>query len=284
MSFFWLFSADEESKENLNKIMMIGAPAGGALLVIIILIIVFVSSIRRSRKRKQIQQNGEIPLKMIKSSRRRRSKDVVTRGASSVRYAPPSAQSTLSEDSMTEGLLQIGDEPDQPVIVVQPPNGSLPRTEVEDAPLLAAGYSEKCDHLRVDLSANETTLAEEGASGVYDSIGSLLRAGCSKEAKPNEGKSDDEERYVTQEQIDATRDNAQAQAAPNEDHYKRPKGGVVKNVPHGNTYENLPDTDHLYESLGLKDPEDPVYENTRALPSSDHENIDRGREYEPIPI
>ncbi|KAL9973847.1 hypothetical protein ACROYT_G020353 [Oculina patagonica] len=286
--------ADGGSKENfLNKIMMIGAPAAGGLLLLIILIIVFVLSVRRSRRRKQLQQNGEIPMQIMKAKRKRkRSKDVVTRGANSVTYEPPSGHSTLTRDSLTVGLLQTVDEPDQPVIIVQQPNGTLPRTEADDAPLLATGCSDKYDHLRVDLSGGQSKLEDGRASGLYDSIGSFGINGCSDAAKAADGKSDDEERYVTQEQIDATRDKAQVQAAPQEGHYKRPKPEphykrpkadreVANDVPNENTYENLPDTDHLYEDLGLKSSEDPVYENTRAF-SGNQENVDRDGEYEPM--
>lgn len=254
----------------------------------LIILIVFIG---RSRKRKQLQQNGEIPLKITKPKRqRKRSKDVVTRGAFSVRYEAPSGNSTLGGDSMTEGLLQTADEPDQPVIVVQEANGSLPRAEAEDVPLLTAGNSNRCDHLRVGLSAEQKQLEEGRASGLYESIGSLGKAGSSNEAKPDEAKSDDEERYVTQEQIDATRDKAQSLAqadykTPNghyktpkaEVHYKTPKTEVAKDVP---DYQNLVDKEHLYETLGLKDPEDPAYENARALP----DNADRGGENESSPI
>lgn len=254
----------------------------------LIILIVFIG---RSRKRKQLQQNGEIPLKITKPKRqRKRSKDVVTRGAFSVRYEAPSGNSTLDGDSMTEGLLQTADEPDQPVIVVQEANGSLPRAEAEDVPLLTAGNSNRCDHLRVGLSAEQKQLEEGRASGLYESIGSLGKAGSSNEAKPDEAKSDDEERYVTQEQIDATRDKAQSLAqadykTPNghyktpkaEVHYKTPKTEVAKDVP---DYQNLVDKEHLYETLGLKDPEDPAYENARALP----DNADRGGENESSPI
>lgn len=254
----------------------------------LIILIVFIG---RSRKRKQLQQNGEIPLKIMKPKRqRKRSKDVVTRGAFSVRYEAPSGNSTLGGDSMTEGLLQTADEPDQPVIVVQEANGSLPRAEAEDVPSLTAGNSNRCDHLRVGLSAEQKQLEEGRASGLYESIGSLGKAGSSNEAKPDEAKSDDEERYVTQEQIDATRDKAQSLAqadykTPNghyktpkaEVHYKTPKTEVAKDVP---DYQNLVDKEHLYETLGLKDPEDPVYENARALP----DNADRGGENESSPI
>lgn len=254
----------------------------------LIILIVFIG---RSRKRKQLQQNGEIPLKITKPKRqRKRSKDVVTRGAFSVRYEAPSGNSTLGGDSMTEGLLQTADEPDQPVIVVQEANGSLPRAEAEDVPSLTAGNSNRCDHLRVGLSAEQKQLEEGRASGLYESIESLGKAGSSNEAKPDEAKSDDEERYVTQEQIDATRDKAQSLAqadykTPNghyktpkaEVHYKTPKTEVAKDVP---DYQNLVDKEHLYETLGLKDPEDPVYENARALP----DNADRGGENESSPI
>lgn len=229
-------------------------------------------------------------MQVIKAKRKRkRSKDVVTRGAYSVTYEPPSGHSTLTGDSMTVGLLQMADEPDQPVIIVQQPNGTLPRTEADDAPLSAAGYSDKYDHLRVDLSGGQSKLDEGRASGLYDSIGSFGKAGCSDAAETadHDGKSDDEERYVTQEQIDATRDKAQAEGhykrPKPEPHYKRPKADleVAKDVPNENTYENLPDTDHLYEDLGSKNPEDPLYENTRAF-SSNQENVDRGAEYEPM--
>lgn len=215
---------------------------------------------------------------------------MVTRGAFSVRYEAPSGNSTLGGDSMTEGLLQTADEPDQPVIVVQEANGSLPRAEAKDVPLLTAGNSNRCDHLRVGLSAEQKQLEEGRASGLYESIGSLGKAGSSNEAKPDEAKSDDEERYVTQEQIDATRDKAQSLAqadykTPNghyktpkaEVHYKTPKTEVAKDVP---DYQNLVDKEHLYETLGLKDPEDPAYENARALP----DNADRGGENESSPI
>lgn len=254
----------------------------------LIILIVFIG---RSRKRKQLQQNGEIPLKITKPKRqRKRSKDVVTRGAFSVRYEAPSGNSTLGGDSMTEGLLQTADEPDQPVIVVQEANGSLPRAEAEDVPSLTAGNSNRCDHLRVGLSAEQKQLEEGRASGLYESIESLGKAGSSNEAKPDEAKSDDEERYVTQEQINATREKAMSQAqadykTPNghyktpkaEVHYKTPKTEVAKDVP---DYQNLVDKEHLYETLGLKDPEDPAYENARALP----DNADRGGENESSPI
>lgn len=263
------FSAHEATKENpFKKIVMIGVPTACAFLFLILLIVL----IGRSRKRKQSYQNSEV----TKSKRGKRSKDVVTRGAFSVRYEPPSGNTTLGSDSMTEGLLHTADEPDQAVIVVQEANGSLPRAGAEDVPLITAGDSDKCDHLRVDLSAEQKRLEEGRASGLYESIGSLGKAGCSNETRSDDGKSDDEERYVTQEQIDATRDAAQSQAQadykiPNghyktpktEVHYKTPKTRVPKDVPE---YENLENKEHVYETLGLKNPEDPVYENTTASP------------------
>ena len=270
----WSFSADEAPKESsLKKILIIGVPVACAFLVLIILIVF----IGRSRKRKQLHQNGEA----TKSKRRKRSKDTVTRGAFSVRYEPPSGITTLGSDSMTEGLLQTADEQDQPVIVIQEPNGSLPRAEAEDVPLITAGSSDKYDHLRVGLSAEQKQLEEGRASGLYESIGSLGKAGCSSEAKPDDGKSDDEERYVTQEQIDATRDNAQSRAqadyTPNghyktpkaEVHYKTPKRMVAEDVP---DYQNVVENENVYETLGSKDPEDPVYENTRADRSERNES------------
>ena len=278
------FSAHEVTKENpLKKFFMIGVPAACAFLLLIISIVFIV----RSRKRKQLYQNGVV----TKSKRRKRSKDVVTRGVFSVRYEPPSGNTTLDSVSMTEGLLQTANEPDQPVIVVQEANGSLPRGVAEDVPLITTGNSDKCDHLRVDLSAEQRQLEEGRASGLYESIGSLGKAGCSNETKLDDGNSDDDERYVTQEQIDATRDTAQSQAqadykTPNghykspktEVHYKTPKTRVAKNVP---DYENLKDKEHVYETLGqLKNPEDPVYENARASPY----NADRSEQNESSPI
>lgn len=268
----------------MKKILIIGAPVAGAFLMLII-VTVFIG---RSRKRKQLNQNGEI----TKSKRRKRSKDAVTRGAFSVRYEAPSGNTTLGSDSMTEGLLHAADESDQPAIVIQEPNDSLPRAVAEDAPLLAVGNSDKYDHLRVDLSREQKQLEEGRASGLYESIGSLGKAGGSNEAKPDEGKSDEEERYVTLEQMDATRDKAQPQAqtdcsTPNghyqtpraaaEDHYKTPKTIIAKDVP---DYQNLVSEDNVYETLGLKDPEDPVYENTIASPDND----DRGERNESSPI
>lgn len=216
---------------------------------------------------------------------------MVTRGAYSVTYEPPSGHSTLTGDSMTVGLLQSADEPEQPVIVVQQPNGTLPRTEADDAPLLATCHSDKYDHLRVDLSTGQSKLEEGRSSGLYESIGSLGKAGCSDSAKAD-GKIDDDERYVTQEQVNATRDKAQVQTAPREDryktpkaepHYKRPKEKVPKDVPNGHMYENLPDVVRLHEILGMSNPEDPLYENTGAT-SSNQEDVDGDGEYEPIPI
>ena len=218
---------------------------------------------------------------------------MVTRGAFTVRYEPPSEQSTLGGDSMTEGLLPAANEPDQPVILVQQPNGSLPRAETDDVPLLATGYSHKCDRLRVDMNSEQSKLDEGRSSGLYDSIGSLRKIACS----PDGGKSDDEERYVTQDQINATRElNSQAQAASNEGHYKTPREvakdvhykrprGEAKDVPSGNTYANMNvlDPGNMYDTLGLKDPEEPVYENTKAVPSSEEYTNMEG-EYEPIPI
>ena len=257
---------------------MIGLPVACASLFLIILI-VFIGC---SRKRKQLHQNGEIK----KSKGRRRSKDVVTRGTFSVRYEPPSGNTTLGSDSMTEGLLQTADEQDQPVIVVQEANGSLPRADAEDVPLIAAGNSDNCDHLRVDLNAGQKQLEDGRASGLYESIGSLGKAGCSNETRPDDGKNDDEERYVTQEQIDATRDHAQSQAqadykTPNghyktpkaEVHYKTPKTRAAKDVP---DYQNLADKKHVYETLGVRNPEDPVYENTR--------DEDRGEQNDSSPL
>lgn len=282
----WSFSADEAPKENsLKKILIIGAPVACAFLLLII-VIVFIG---RSRKRKQFHQNGEV----TKSKRRKRSKDAVTRGAFSVRYEAPSGNTTLGSDSMTDGLLHATDELDQPAIVIQEPNDSLPRAEAGDAPLLAAGNSDKYDHLRVDLSREQKQLEEGRASGLYESIGSLGKAGGSNEAKSDEGKSDEEERYVTLEQMDATREKAQPQAqtdcnnpnghyqtpraAAEEDHYKTPKTIIAKDVP---DYQNLVGEDNVYETLGLKDAEDPVYENTIALPDND----DRGERNESSPI
>ena len=258
---------------------MIGVPVACAFLFLIILIVF----IGRSRKRKQLHQNGEV----TKSKRRKWSKDAVTRGALSVRYAPPSGNTTLGSDSMDEGLLQTVEEPDQPVIVVQEANDSPPRAQAEDVPLITAGNSDNSDHLRVDLNAGQGQLEEGRASGLYESIGSLEKAECSSEARPDEGKSDDEERYVTQEQMDATRDKAQSQVQPDykspnghyktpkaDVHYKTPKTRVAKDVP---DYQNVGDKEHVYETLGVKDPEDPVYENAKAgLP----DNADKGEQNE----
>lgn len=281
------FSADEAPKESsLKKILIIGAPVVCAFLLLIVVIVLIIG---RSRKRKQLHQNGGV----TKWKRRKRSKDAVTRGAFSVRYEAPSGNTTLGSDSMTEGLLHAADESDQPAIVIQEPSDSLPRAEAGDAPLLAAGNSDKYDHLRVDLRTEQKQLEEGRASGLYESIGSLGKAGGSNEAKPDEGKSDEEERYVTLEQMDATRDKAQPQAqtdcntpnshyqtpraAAEEDHYKTPKKIIAKDLPE---YQNLVGEDNVYETLGLKDPEDPLYENTIALPDND----DRGERNESSPI
>ena len=235
---------------------MIGVPVACAFLLLII-VIVFIG---RSRKRKQLHQNGEV----TKSKRRKWSKDAVTGGAVSVRYAPPSGNTTLGSGSMNEGLLQTAEEPDQPVIVVQETNDSLPRAEAADVPVITAGNSDNYDQLRVDLSARQGQLEEGRTSGLYESIGSLGKAGCSNEAKPDDGKSDDEERYVIQEEIDATRDKAQSQLQPEykspnghyetlkaDVHYKTPKTRVAKDVP---DYQNVADKEHVYETLGVKDP------------------------------
>ena len=266
----------------MKNVLMIGVPVACAFLLLII-VIVFIG---RSRKRKQWHQNGEV----TKSKRRKWSRDAVTRGAFSVRYEPPSGNTTLGSDSMNEGLLQSAEEPDQPVIVVQEANDSLPRAEAEDVRLITVGNSDNYDHLRVDLSARQGQLEEGRASGLYESIGSLGKAGSSNEAKPDDGKSDDEERYVTQEQMDATRDKAQSQAQPEykspnghyktpkaDVHYKTPKTRVAKDVP---DYQNVADKEHVYETLGMKDPEDPVYENTKDLP----DNADRGEQNESSPL
>lgn len=258
-----LDQARKTSKDNmLNKILIIGAPVGGAILLVIIFVIVFSLARKRSRKRRQLLQNGAKP---------RRSRDMVTRGAYSVRYESPSAASTLGGDSMTEGLLSTSDEPDQPEILVEQPNGTVPSTDTENVPLVASGYSEKCDPLRVDLNSEQSKLDDGASAGLYDSIGSLTKIGCA----PN-GKSDDEDRYVTQDQINAARqatcERSQAQASLDEGHYKTPKEVAMedfykrpKDVLNGsNTYVNMngPQTENLYETVGPKRPEEPVYENT----------------------
>ena len=256
----------------LNKILIIGAPVGGAILLVIIFVIVFSLARKRSRKRRQLLQNGAKP---------RRSRDMVTRGAYSVRYESPSAASTLGGDSMTEGLLSTSDEPDQPEILVEQPNRTVPSTDTENVPLVASGYSEKCDPLRVDLNSEQSKLDDGASAGLYDSIGSLTKIGCA----PNGGKSDDEDRYVTQDQINAARqatcEKSQAQASPDEGHYKIPKEVAMedfykrpKDVLNGsNTYVNMngPQTENLYETVGPKRPEEPVYENT---PGGDEEHAD----------
>ena len=258
----------------LNKILIIGAPVGGAILLVIIFVIVFTLTRKRSRKRRQLLQNGAKP---------RRSRNMVTRGAYSVRYESPSAASTLGGDSMTEGLLPTADEPDQPEILVEQPNGTVPSTDTENVPLVASGYSEKCDPLRVDLNSEQSKLDDGASAGLYDSIGSLTKIGCA----PNGGKSDDEDRYVTQDQINAARQatreesQSQAQASPDEGHYKIPKEVAMedfykrpKDVLNGsNTYVNMNglQTENLYETVGPKRPEEPVYENT---PGGDEEHAD----------
>ena len=256
---------------------MIGVPVACVFLLLIILIVF----IGRSRKRKQLHQNGEV----TKSKRRKWSKDAVTRGAFSVRYEPPTGNTRLGSDSMNEGLLLTAEEPDQPVIIVQETNDSPPRVEVEDVPLITAGNSDNYDHLGVDLSAGRGQLEEGRASGLYESIGSLGKAGCSNEARPDEGKSDDEDRYVTQEQIDATRDKAQSRVQPDykspDGHYKTPKADVHYKMPKTRVampdvpdYQNVANKEHVYETLGVKDPEDPVHENTIGVP----DNADRGEQ------
>lgn len=256
----------------LNKILIIGAPVGGAILLVIIFVIVFTLARKRSRKRRQLLQNGAKP---------RRSRDKVTRGAYSVRYESPSAESTLGGDSMTEGLLPTADEPDQPEILVEQPNGTVPSTDTENVSLVASGYSEKCDPLRVDLNSEQSKLDDGESAGLYDSIGSLTKIGCA----PNSGKSDDEDRYVTQDQINAARqatcERSQAQASLDEGHYKTPKEVAMedfykrpKDVLNGsNTYVNMNglQTENLYETVGPKRPEEPVYENT---PGGDEEHAD----------
>lgn len=272
--FCFSFSVDKESKSDFyNKILMIGAPAAGALLVLIILIAVFVSTRRRSRKARL--QNGEFPLVSTDSRQQRRTREAVTRGAFSIRYEPP-APHFQGEDSMTQGLLQS----DQPAQV----NGSLPRAVAEDAPLLAASSPEKCK-LSVDLNTEHKKLAESRSSGLYDSIGSLKGAGSK-----NEAKSDGGERYVTHGQMAATCDKAPLSAAAKIPRHEC-NGAAAKATPQGNIYENLSDSEHLYDTLNLEGKEDPVdpvtdpvYENTRVLPSPQENTGSKDGEYERIPI
>lgn len=260
--------ANETAKDNmLNKILIIGAPVGGAFLLVIIFAIFVAFARKRSRKRRQLLQNDSMP---------KRSRDMVTRGAYSVRYEPPSAASTVRGDSMTEGLLPTEDEPDQPEILVEELNGTLPSAAMEDIPMMASGYSDKCDLLRVDLNLEQSKLDEGSSAGLYDSIGSLSKVGCA----PDDGKSDSEERYVTQDQInaarEATREKSQAQASPDEGHYKIPREVAAmddfykrpKDLSDGSTYVNmnLPPAENLYETL---EPKEPVYENTKPSPNGE---------------
>ena len=267
--YFLPFSADKESKSrSLNEILLIGAPVAGGLLLLIILIAVFVSSRRRSRKRRL--QNGEIPLQQD------RSRGAVTRGAFSIRYEPPPAHFDFTEDSMTEGLLQPSDEPVRVTILIHEPNGAV----AEDAPLVRNGYLEKCK-LSVDLNTEGSKLVD---GQLYESIGSLGGAGCKTAANNDSG-----ERYVTYDQMAVTRDKAplepRAKTPPQEcNHFERCNGARAKAItPQGKIYENVQDSEHVYETLGLEGAEDPVYENTRVVPSPQENNRGEEAGYEPIP-
>ena len=266
--YFLSFSGDKESKPGfLNKILTIGVPAVGGLLLLIILIAIFVSSRKRSRRRKR--QNGEIPLETDSPRRQRNSRDAVTRGAFSIRYAPP------GDDSLTQGLLEPSDEPVGVRIVLHGPNGTLLREEAvsEDASLLGASCPEKCK-LSVDLNTSQNKLTE----GLYETIGSPGGAGC-KTTEKNDGG----ERYVTHDQMGVTRDGAPsaptAQTSPHQCN-----GTVAGATQQGTIYENLKDAEHLYDTLSLEGKNGPVYENTRGFPSLPENDRGKDEGYEPIPL
>lgn len=266
--YFMSFSGDKESNPGfLNKIVIIGVSAAGGLLLLIILIAVFVSSRKRSRRRKL--QHGEIPLETDNSRRRRSSRDAVTRGAFSIRYAPP------GDDSMTQGLLEPSDEPVRVRIVLHGPNDTLLREEAvsEDASLSGASCPEKCK-LAVDLNTDKSKLTE----GLYESIGSLGGAGCETAEK-----NDDGERYVTHDQMAVTCDGAlsapTAQTSPHQCN-----GAVAGATQQGTIYENLEDAEHLYDTLSLEGKNGPVYENNRVFPSLPESNRGKDEGYEPIPL
>ena len=265
--YFLSFSGDKESKAGfLNKVLTIGVPAAGGLLLLIILIAVFVSIRKRSRRRKQ--QNGEISLESINSRSQRGSRDAVTRGAFSIRYAPP------ENDSMTQGLLEPSEEPVQVKVVPHGPNGRLPRQAMaEDAPLLGATCPEKCK-LSVDLNAGQSKFTE----GLYETIASPGGAGC-KNAEKNDGA----ERYVTHDQMAVTCDGARS-APTAQTSLHQCNGAVAGATQQGNIYENLKDPEHLYDILSLEDKNGPVYENTKVFPSLPEENGGKDEGYEPIPL
>ena len=257
---FLSFPADEESPPGItDKLLTIGAPAVGVLILLIILGAVVVFSRKRSRKRRR--QNGEIPLEPVNLQRHGRSRDAVTRGASSVRYAPP------GDDSMTQGLLQS----------LEHNNDSLPKGMAENAPLLGATCPEKCK-LSVDLNMAKSELEQGRAEGLYESIGSLKGAGCE-----NIEKNDNGDRYVTHNQMGVKHDKAPwapaSQTSP-----QQCNGAVARENPQGKIYENLPRSEHLYDTLSSDDQDGPVYENTRVSPSPSANKTHKDGDYEPLPI
>ena len=170
---------------------------------------------------------------------------------------------------MTERLLS--DETDPVPVVVHEPNGSLPRTD----------YPEK---LSVDLNTEQRKLAESRTSKLYDSIGSLDKEGCKDAAERNTG-----ERYVTQDQMAASRGKCPL-ALPDQTpcrengQFERSNGVETNATSQGNIYENMQNSEHLYETLGLEGKEDPLYENTTVLANPRESNHGKEEGYEPIPF
>lgn len=249
---------DEESPPGITKkLLTIAAPVVGVLILLIILGAVVVFSKKRSRRKRR--QNGEIPVELVNLQRHERSRDGVTRGALSIRYAPP------GDDSLTQGLLQPSEHN----------NDSLPRGMAEDGQLLGATGPQNCK-LSVDLNTTKSELQESSAEGLYESIGSLKGAGC-ENIKTN----DSGERYVTHDQMGVN-------------HYKAPlvpasqtspqqcNGAAARENPQGKFYENLPRSEHFYDTLSSEDQDGPVYENTRILPSLPVNKTDIDGEHEPL--
>ena len=266
---FWSsFEGDNEAKENfLNKIILIGAPAGFVFLLLVVIILFFVCRRKRARERKK-ELDG-FPLKTITSSHKaKKTRGGVTRGRESIRYEPPPAHLTSTGDDP-----EIDEHrPHQPMIIVQQPGSSAcaqRSTGDEESQLLCPEYPKTLNLLPVDENVEKNQLENGRTSGLYESIGSLGGGRCDPQNKQNT-EQEEEERYVTQDQIAAKREDSQknpAQGAPHEYSHLKVQPTNDPPRPPEATYENVRDSVHFYETLSFGDQRGPFARNKKPMSS-----------------
>lgn len=272
------FIAKNDSKTGFgNKILLIGVSAAGGLLLLIILILVIVLARRRTRKRRQLD-TGEIPLHQSNDSRQR-SNDVVTRGISSIRYEPPQSHFRLAGESMTEQLLSNSPhDAGQAAVATFKPRGNFASAKLKDENTLLLPTEDYPE----ESNEGKGNVEEGSASRLYDTIG------CPPGNSKNAVKSDAGQRYVTRDQMVGSPGKCplaiSAQAPPQENgRFERCNEVTASASPQGHIYQNVQESEHLYDTLNTVREERP-YENTRVLSNPRGNNSDKDGGYEPIPF